>query len=60
MKFQSSLVNSRRFGRILGRTFSVQFTRKAGLGGPTRWSEDEIQVALEGTSLSGVHMQLSV
>lgn len=28
----------------------VQFTKKAGLSGPTRWSEEEIQIALEGSS----------
>jgi len=35
--------------------FPAQFTKKAGQGGPTRWSEEEIQVALEGTCLCGVH-----
>ena len=32
----------------------VQFTKKAGLSGPTRWSEEEIQIALEGSSAASV------
>ena len=51
--------NIRKFGlnampntRFLIIHFTMQFSRKTGSAVPTRWSEEEIEIALEGEKLS--------